>query len=147
MREVDAVSDRLHLEEPWETDEGGAGDGEGDVGGGAVGPLLHLPVVVGPADRQVALHPHRHDQVDARAQADPVQRVVEVRVEQVRKHRGVGGPEVHPEHLENGEQDVEAVRDVQGGQDVVEAVTPHLLADQHHNADRVSEKTQASKSW
>ena len=147
MREVDAVSDRLHLEEPWQTDEGGAGDGEGDVGGGAVGPLLHLPVVVGPADRQVALHPHRHDQVDARAQADPVQRVVEVRKELMRQEVVVGVPKVHSEHLKDGEQDVEAVRDVQGGQDVVEAVTPHLLADQPHNADRVSEKAQASKSW
>ena len=139
------MSDRLHLEEPWETDDGGPGDGEGDVGGGTVGPLLHLPVVVGPTHGKVTLHPHRHDQVDARTQADPVQWVVEVRVKQVRKEGIVGGPKVDPEHLENGERDMEGVRDVQGSQDVVEAVAPHVLAEQHHDTGDVSQQTKASK--
>ena len=37
----------------------------------------------------------------------------------------VGGLEVVPDHVEDGEHDVEAVRQVQADQDLVEAV-PHL---------------------
>ena len=53
--------------------------------------------------------------------------------------------EVHPQHLEEGEDDVQAVRDVEGGEDVVEAVAPHVLAHQHHNAHKVANQAKTTK--
>ena len=54
----------------------------------------------------------------------PVERVVEV-WEDPHEEGWVGGLEVVPDHVEDGEHDVEAVRQVQADQDLVEAV-PHL---------------------
>ena len=54
----------------------------------------------------------------------PVERVVEV-WEDPHEEGWVGGLEVVPDHVEDGEHDVEAVRQVQADQDLVEAVS-HL---------------------
>ena len=48
--------------------------------------------------------------------------------------------------LEDGKDNVQAVGDVEGGEDVVEAVLPHLLAQQHHDADQVTEETNTAES-
>ena len=57
-------------------------------------------------------------------QVSPVERVVEVR-EDPHEEGWVGGLEVVPDHVQDGEHDVEAVRQVEADQDLVEAV-PHL---------------------
>ena len=54
----------------------------------------------------------------------PVERVVEV-WEDPHEEGRVGGLEVVPDHVQDGEHDVEAVRQVQADQDLVEAVS-HL---------------------
>ena len=53
---------------------------------------------------------------------------------------------VDAQHLEDGKDNVQAVGDVEGGEDVVEAVLPHLLAQQHHDADQVTEETNTAES-
>ena len=57
-------------------------------------------------------------------QVSPVERVVEVREDPHEEGR-VGGLEVVPDHVQDGEHDVEAVRQVEADLDLVEAV-PHL---------------------
>ena len=53
--------------------------------------------------------------------------------------------EVHAHHLEDGEHDVQAVGDVEGGEDVVEAVAPHVLAHQHHDAHKVAHEAKPAE--
>ena len=71
---------------------------------------------------------------------------MEVGKERVGEEGVVDQVEVHAHHLEDGEHDVEAVGDVEGGEDVVEAVLPHLLAQQHHDTDQVTEETNTAES-
>ena len=71
---------------------------------------------------------------------------MEVGEERVGEEGVVDQVEVHAQHLEDGEHDVETVGDVEGGEDVVEAVLPHLLAQQHHDADQVTEETNTAES-
>ena len=54
----------------------------------------------------------------------PVERIVEV-WEYPHEEGWVGGLEVVPDHVQDGEHDVEAVRQVEADQDLVEAA-PHL---------------------
>ena len=42
---------------------------------------------------------------------------------------------------------MEAVSDVEGGEDVVEAVAPHVLAHQHQDAHKVSQEAEPAKRW
>ena len=71
---------------------------------------------------------------------------MEVGKEGVRQEGVVDPVKVNAQHLEDGEDDVQAVGDVEGGEDVVEAVLPHLLAQQHHDADQVAEETNTAES-
>ena len=52
---------------------------------------------------------------------------------------------VDAQHLEDGKDNVQAVGDVEGGEDVVEAVAPHVLAHQHHNAHKVAHEAKPAK--
>ena len=52
---------------------------------------------------------------------------------------------VDAQHLEDGKDDVQAVGDVEGGEDVVEAVAPHVLAHQHHDAHKVANETEPAE--
>ena len=52
---------------------------------------------------------------------------------------------VDAQHLEDGKDNVQAVGDVEGGEDVVEAVAPHVLAHQHHNAHKVAHQAKTTK--
>ena len=61
----------LHLQELGDVHDEGAEDGGDDVEDDPPGLCLNLPVVVRPADREKPLHPHRHDDVDTAAHADP----------------------------------------------------------------------------
>ena len=70
---------------------------------------------------------------------------MEVGKEGVRQEGVVDPVKVNAQHLEDGEDDVQAVGDVEGGEDVVEAVLPHLLAQQHHDADQVTEETNTAE--
>ena len=87
-----------------------------------------------------------HDKVDAGAEADPVGGIVEVGEEGVGQEVGVHPVEVDPQHLEDGEDDVQAVRDVERGEDVVEAVAPHVFAHQHHNTHQVPKESKTTKN-
>ena len=40
---------------------------------------------------------------------------------------------------------MEAVGDVEGGEDVVEAVAPHVLAHQHHDAHKVAHEAKPAE--
>ena len=71
---------------------------------------------------------------------------MEVRKEGVRQEGVVDPGKVDAQHLEDGKDNVQAVGDVEGGEDVVEAVLPHLLAQQHHDADQVTEETNTAES-
>ena len=71
---------------------------------------------------------------------------MEVGEERVGKEVVVHPVEVHPQHLEDGEDDVQAVRDVEGGEDVVEAVAPHVFAQQDHNTHQVSKESKTTKN-
>ena len=70
---------------------------------------------------------------------------MEVRKEGVRQEGVVDPVKVNAQHLEDGEDDVQAVGDVEGGEDVVEAVAPHVLAHQHHNAHKVAHQAKTTK--
>ena len=61
----------LHLQELGDVDQDGAEDGREDVKDDPLRLGLDLPVVVRPADGCEPLHPHRHDDVDTAAHADP----------------------------------------------------------------------------
>ena len=51
---------------------------------------------------------------------------------------------VDAQHLEDGKDNVQAVGDVEGGEDVVEAVAPHVLGVEDDNADQVPNKSKKS---
>ena len=70
---------------------------------------------------------------------------MEVGEERVGEEGVVDQVEVHAHHLEDGEHDVQAVGDVEGGEDVVEAVAPHILAHQHHDAHKVADEAKPTK--
>ena len=40
---------------------------------------------------------------------------------------------------------MQAVGDVEGGEDVVEAIAPHVLAHQHHDAHKVAHEAEPTK--
>ena len=40
---------------------------------------------------------------------------------------------------------MQAVGDVEGGEDVVEAVAPHVLAHQHHDAHKVADEAKPAE--
>ena len=88
-----------------------------------------------------------NDQEDASTEADPVGGIVEVRKEGVRQEGVVDPVKVNAQHLEDGEDDVQAVGDVEGGEDVVEAVAPHVFAQQDNNAHQVPKESKTTKSW
>ena len=88
-----------------------------------------------------------HDEVDTGAEADSVGGVVEVGKEGVGEEVVVDPVEVHPQHLQDGEHNVQAVRDVEGGEDIVEAVAPHVFAQQDHNTHKVPKESKTTKSW
>ena len=52
---------------------------------------------------------------------------------------------VDAQHLEDGKDNVQAVGDVEGGEDVVEAVAPHVLTHQHHDAHKVANETESAE--
>ena len=52
---------------------------------------------------------------------------------------------VDAQHLEDGKDNVQAVGDVEGGEDVVEAVAPHVLAHQHHDAHKVAHEAKPAE--
>ena len=87
-----------------------------------------------------------HDEIDAGAEADSVGGIVEVGEEGVGEEGVVDPVEVHPQHLQDGEHDVQAVRDVEGGEDVVEAVAPHVFAQQDHNTHQVPKESKTTKN-
>ena len=72
---------------------------------------------------------------------------MEVRKEGVRQEGVVDPVKVDAQHLEDGEDDVQAVGDVEGGEDVVEAVAPHVFAQQDHNTHQVPKESKTTKSW
>ena len=71
---------------------------------------------------------------------------MEVGEEGMREEVVVDPVEVHPQHLQDGEHYVQAVRDVEGGEDVVEAVAPHVFAQQDHDAHQVPKESKTTKS-
>ena len=70
---------------------------------------------------------------------------MEVRKEGVRQEGVVDPVKVNAQHLEDGEDDVQAVGDVEGSEDVVEAVAPHVLAHQHQYAHKVSQEAEPAE--
>ena len=70
---------------------------------------------------------------------------MEVRKEGVRQEGVVDPGKVDAQHLEDGKDNVQAVGDVEGGEDVVEAVAPHVLAHQHHDAHKVADEAKPAE--
>ena len=52
---------------------------------------------------------------------------------------------VDAQHLEDGKDNVQAVGNIEGGEDVVEAVAPHVLAHQHHDAHKVAHQAEPAE--
>ena len=103
----------VRLEEPGQVDRQRDGHGRQDVEEAPVLLRAHALVVVREAHGQIALDGHGDDHVDAGAERDAVEGVVEPR-EDVEEELGVERGKGVAEGLHDAEEDVEAVARHQG---------------------------------